>query len=497
GTAGYAGCRVCPIKAVYPDDNQALGYFPLSTVGRQLVRRNDDRDDVDPFTLPNRDDTSYARALHDLSAARNAHERTKVQKETGVCGLPLIAASPAFSHPYFFPSDMFHLFGLNLPPLLYDVFTSRVDGDPFSFTRQQEEQFGLYVETNGANLPPSFCDVPPRNPAKHAKRYKAHEWHTTTYVFLLPFLFSIGAPVEVVAMVSDLVMGVRIFTAGEGCTFAQLQRGRNHFHQFTKRWESLYVRGDLQLLHRATISQHYLHHIGDTAAQLGSIRVASQARCEREIGYIKRSVRSTKAPIPNIVNNVLRTECLRLLDVLVGEEESEEKKLRGVLKVKIGAQHRKLTDYEDHQQSRLLVMAQEAGHFPTPLPRLVFRGRLVLNDGTVLRGDRIEQKATRRGSRFLLRTEKNITYHEVIHFMTYSDDGNALDDKATIGLDLVLALIWTICDVTKASGIIRGRWSSQLDMIQFGPDDMVEPVAIVELDNYAYILRSHTWTGID
>ncbi|CAD7067756.1 unnamed protein product [Tilletia caries] len=294
-------------------------------MGRQLVRRNDDRDDVDPFTLPNRDDTSYARALHDLSAARNAHERTKLQKETG----------------------------------------------------------------------------------------------------------------------------------------------------------------------------HYLHHIGDTAAQLGSIRVASQARCEREIGYIKRSVRSTKAPIPNIVNNVLRTGCLRLLDILVGEEESEEKKLRGILKVKIGAQHRKLTDYEDHQQSLLLVMTQEAGHFPTPLPQLVFRGRLVLNDGTVLRGDRIEQKATRRGSRFLLRTEKEITYHEVIHFMTYSDDGNALDDKAIIGLDLVLALIWTICDVTKASGIIRGRWSSQLDMIQFGPDDMVEPVAIVELDKYVYILRSHTWTGID
>ncbi|CAD6889927.1 unnamed protein product [Tilletia caries] len=253
-------------------------------------------------------------------------------------------------------------------------------------------------------------------------------------------------------MVSDLVMGVRIFTAEEISNYCTEQ---------------------------PLSAPHWRY---GRAAREHSRRLAGSLRAGNRVYQALGQV--DKAPIPNIVNNVLRTECLRLLHILVGEEESEEKNLRGVLKVKIGAQHRKLTDYEDHQQSRLLVMAQEAGHFPTPLPQLVFRGRLVLNDGTVLRGDRIEQKATRRGSRFLLRTEKNITYHEVIHFMTYSDDGNALDDKATIGLDLVLALIWTICDVTKASGMIRERWSSQLDMIQFGPDDMVEPVAIVHMDRH-------------
>jgi hypothetical protein len=58
------------------------------------------------------------------AAKGNKTKITEIVQTTGVSGLPICAASPAFSHPFFFPLDPFHLFYENCVPHFWDTWVT-------------------------------------------------------------------------------------------------------------------------------------------------------------------------------------------------------------------------------------------------------------------------------------------------------------------------------------------------------------------------------------
>ncbi|CAD6923201.1 unnamed protein product [Tilletia controversa] len=122
----------------------------------------------------------------------------------------LLAASPAFSMPSFFPVDIFHLFGMNIPSQLWEVFINPKPGDPFSLSEAQQKRFARLLSESGKYLPGSFASGLPRDPTEFSKsHYKMFESSLVFHTFFPPFLHEVGAPEQVIEMISQLEGGVR------------------------------------------------------------------------------------------------------------------------------------------------------------------------------------------------------------------------------------------------------------------------------------------------
>ncbi|CAD6922003.1 unnamed protein product, partial [Tilletia controversa] len=119
GPTGYCGCRNCHMVANYAYEGQSVGYFPLKTVKGDEERTRERPDQYDPYDLPLRSEDSFEENLTELSNSLTVADRRETRRLTGVGGRPLLAFSPAFMVPLFFPVDVFHLFGSNIPSLLW------------------------------------------------------------------------------------------------------------------------------------------------------------------------------------------------------------------------------------------------------------------------------------------------------------------------------------------------------------------------------------------
>ena len=100
-------------------------YYPISPPKSQEL--NSDRPKFDIKNLPIRTLEGYWETIEKLEAVKgNNTQYTTIVRDTGVSGIPICAASPAFSHPYFFPLDPFHLFYENCMPHFWDTWVSFV-----------------------------------------------------------------------------------------------------------------------------------------------------------------------------------------------------------------------------------------------------------------------------------------------------------------------------------------------------------------------------------
>ncbi|CAD6957335.1 unnamed protein product [Tilletia controversa] len=198
GPTGFCGCKTCHMEANYAYDGQHVGYFPLTTVNGAARSRDRPRS-YDPRNLPHRADDSYAEDLAEVAGTLTAAERREARRVTGVGERPLLCFSPAFTMPTFFPPDVFHLFGSNVPSLLWSTFTNHQDGDPFTLSEEQQELFASMLESSGSDLPTSFSASKPRDPCTNSNsHYKMFEWSLVTYLYLPSFLYAIDAPLPVV-----------------------------------------------------------------------------------------------------------------------------------------------------------------------------------------------------------------------------------------------------------------------------------------------------------
>ncbi|CAD6958775.1 unnamed protein product [Tilletia controversa] len=504
GHQGYFGCKTCLIPANYLTSRQVVGYYPLRTVGRhaesthgrQRRKRNLNRPDFDADDLPLRSDDTLAQALQDLDNAITNADRAEAQRRHGVTGRALLAASPAHVHPSFFPPDSFHLFGTNIPTLIWNTFNEGDEDDPFFFSVDERIRFGELVADAGKDLPESFAAAAPRNPDKFSESfYKFHEWSTMTYYYLLPFLFSVGADLRIVEMIGHLCQGVRLAMADNGCSRTKLPALQSHFAQFVVKWEELYVRGKLINLYRASISIHQLLHIGAFVYWHGSVRITSQAKCEREIGLAKEGVRSQKAPFANITNNMVQREQMRLLDIFLrGHEdedhlEAEEERPQHMLSVRIHPKYIPLTATMVNQQRREVMRLQQEGVIAAGPSHEELRCRLRLPSGELIRGSRMEQTMKRRASRFMTRGG---VYAEAFHFLwLVQPHENARKSEAQPRQAFALAR--PIVGVHSASGVTRGVWGDTYILIDM--QDIIEPIGVFQLEDHVYILRKLTWMG--
>ncbi|KAE8220991.1 hypothetical protein CF326_g8648 [Tilletia indica] len=484
-----------------PNEKQQIGgYYPMRTVGAELNKRNAHRPAQYSFEevcgALRRNDDTFEADLNRLNTSLTQKELKQAQRDTGVMDRPLLAFSPTFSHPFFFPSDMFHLFGINLPQLLWNVFTKPAPDDPLQLTEAQQQLFGELVEEAASDLPATFSSAPPRNPHKFSRTfYKMHEWSSVTYHYLLPFLFSIGAPVKVVAMIGHLVAGVRMAISDTGCFFDQLAVMQKHFYAFVRLWEELFVRDDVLLLSRASISVHYLLHVPQCAVAYGSMRVTSQARCEREIGLAKRSMRTFKSAFVNASNNAVRREHLRLLNFVLREEEggdAEIEEARYSLRVRIATTHAEFAPSQEEQEKRLVRRLVQDGKVPDPPPQILHRGKVVTPSGDSIRGERTESSSARKACHFAYKAEDGeVEYAKALHFICF-DDGTIDASEATLETDNAYALCFPLSKTQRAHQIIRGNdWSN--DLILVPVTSIVELVGTFHLGGHIYILRRLSW----
>ena len=130
-------------------------------------------------------------------------------RETGVSALPICAASPAFSHPFFFPLDPFHLFYENCMPHFWDTWI--VFSEPSEIVHMSQEiasTLGAEAEKAIATLPSSFCG-PIRDPyKKRQSQYKIYEWMALLHWYIVPIAWELGFNKEVVenfALFSNVV----------------------------------------------------------------------------------------------------------------------------------------------------------------------------------------------------------------------------------------------------------------------------------------------------
>ncbi|KAE8217309.1 hypothetical protein CF319_g8576, partial [Tilletia indica] len=494
GTSGYSGCRICHIIANYVP-NQTTGYFPLESTGQQDdPPMNSDRpESYDPYDLPLRTDRTYAEALEELDGCITAAERADTRRLTGLSTRPLLTASPAFTMPSFFPVDIFHLFGMNIPSLLWQVFLNPHPGDPFSLSEAQQRRFAQLLTDSGKDLPGSFSSGLPRDPSEFSQsHYKMFEWSLVFYLYFPPFLHAIGAPDQVIRMIDHLQAGVRLASSINGCTEAQRAAVRRHFAFFVDLWEMLYIRDETALVSRATISIHYLLHVADFIYWHGSVIISSQARCEREAGLIKRSIRSFRSIFANIMNNVLQREHMRILDIILRDEEDDPAEDRFRLTVKVQRRHRALTQDEETQQEACIDALVQEGRIGQVPDRLTVRGRLHLPSGHMLRGSRTESDKARTACRFMAREGEGLMYAEVLHFLCLDGEEHARGKEAEVLTDTAYALARPLLDVWAGAGVVRGSGYGG-DLCLIHASSILQPVGCLELGGYTYVLRKLSW----
>ncbi|KAE8219009.1 hypothetical protein CF319_g7214 [Tilletia indica] len=228
-------------------------YFPLSTpLDLHLLQPNVSRPSTyDPMALPLRSDDTFRSHITQIQLATSKTERKRVGTRTGVAALPLLAASPAFTHPEFFPLDIFHLFSFNTLQLLWNTMRTRLPGDPTVLDDIRQHRFGEMVVSAGRDLPGSFGKAPRNTNLFHNTHYKMVEWITVFHCYFGPFLHSEGVDPNVIKMLLALLDGMGVAAQSIGCSLADVGYVSASLVSFVRQWEDLFIRGDGNLLSRA------------------------------------------------------------------------------------------------------------------------------------------------------------------------------------------------------------------------------------------------------
>ena len=149
-------------------------YYPISPPEKKTY--NIDRPTVNMRSLPLRAQNHYWETIKRLDSASTQKEYKRIVQDTGISRLTICAASPAFSHPSFFPLDPFHLFYENCMVHIWDLWvTHSSDDEEIHMDAEIASELGEEIEKAVATLPPSFSG-PIRNPyKKRHSQYKVYE----------------------------------------------------------------------------------------------------------------------------------------------------------------------------------------------------------------------------------------------------------------------------------------------------------------------------------
>ena len=232
--------------------------------------------------MPIRTLEGYWKILESLEAARDSKAQLlEIVRETGVSGLPICAASPAFSHPFFFPLDPFHLFYENCMPHIWDTWiTFSSPGELVHMSQDIASKLGAEAESAIATLPSSFCG-PIRDPyKKQQSQYKIYEWMALLHWYIVPIAWELKFSHEVVKNFAIFSNIVEYAMTAVSRTDADLANLYKKIVLFLQGFESLYVGDDPSKIPRCRLCIFQLIHIPHHIVYNGSVRFGSQATCE-------------------------------------------------------------------------------------------------------------------------------------------------------------------------------------------------------------------------
>ena len=232
--------------------------------------------------MPIRVIEDYWETIEKLESVKgNKKQYADIVRETGVSSLSTCSASPAFSHPFFFPLDPFHLFYENCMPHLWDIWVYHSSkSETVHMSEDIASALGEAAECAIATLPPSFGG-PIRDPSKKRQsQYKIFEWMTLLHWYIVPMAWELGFNREVVKNFAIFSNVVEYAMTAVPRTQEDLIKLYAKIVDFLKGFEHLYVGNDASKIRRCRLCLFQLIYVPFHISYHGSIRFGSQATCE-------------------------------------------------------------------------------------------------------------------------------------------------------------------------------------------------------------------------
>lgn len=246
-------------------------YYPVLLKPRGPLPKNSSHPDIDinAITLPEVEE--YNKRLNYVLTSSSQYQYEQRRKETGISKPSLLSGLPkSIPVPKCFPADTMHLYGLNIPTLLMDLWQGKIDHDDSDDPSTWE--FAVFAdqetwEGHGDNIAGTKKYIPccietwlPRNPAeKISSGYKAVEYLMYIYWLCSAYLYGI-LPDNFYQHFCKLVYAARIIHRHEKSK-ADLIAAHIALLEFVIDFEYLYYRRDPDRLHFIRPCIHALIHI--------------------------------------------------------------------------------------------------------------------------------------------------------------------------------------------------------------------------------------------
>ena len=475
-------------------------YYPLSPPKENDEKGNDinkDRPNFDPYNLPIREIEGYWKTIKELDAAKGKKTQcADIVKKTGVSGIPTCAASLAFSHPFFFPLDPFHLFYENCMPHFWDTWISDNSlSETVHMSKDIAIRLGTEIEEAMATLPPSFSGHIRNIDAKRSSQYKIFEWMALLHWYIVPMAWELGFNSEVVknfALFSNIVEYSMTAVPRTKDNLAMLYEKIVHF---LKGSERLYVPNNLSKITRCRLCIFQLIFIPHHISYNGSVRFGSQATCERAIGDIGHGIRSKKSPFTNIATYKTDKQSARILHLMyptLSEPEAKVQRTSLFKEIPITRKQREDDDFKAHLES--IQSYLKAVINSTQIKRW---GKCPLSNNITLTSQLFElsKKAPSRTSRYFEAQLRGVTQPK-----DQSNDETEIEVEVTKPIFGEALAFYTIADLSlvvyhplierhKLHGRWYGKWSSSVYVLETSA--IVSLIGIWVFNDHVHILRKH------
>ena len=459
--------------------------------------------------MPVRNLEDYWKIIQRLEVAKGkVTQYSDIVRETGVSGLPICAASPAFSHPFFFPLDPFHLFYENCMPHFWDMWVTGTKEEEIVYmSPEMASKLGAEAERAVATLPSSFCGPIRDVHKKRQSQYKIYEWMALLHWYIVPIAWEFGFDQKVVenfALFSNVVEYAMTITTRTQDDLAKLLE---KIVKFLQGFEHLYVGQEPSRITRCRLCVFQLIHIPHHISYNGSIRFGSQATCERAIGDIGHGIRSKKSPFKNIVSYKEDKQSVRLLHLVYPticskiSSAPEAEKVSKTLFTKVPITQRQRREDEVIKahigaiQSYLEVEADD------PSFQIMRYGKCSLSNNNTLTSRLFElsKKSNSRSSRYFEAHLKqrmqprnqpiHVTEIEVEEVEPIFGEALAFYSTQSAGAKLSLVVYCPLIEHHNLFGRWYGKWSPSLCVLETSA--IVSLVGIWTHKDNVHILRKH------
>ena len=454
--------------------------------------------------MPIRTLEGYWKTIERLEATKDSKAQyAAVVKDTGVSGLSMSVASPAFSHPFFFPLNPFHLFYENCMPHFWDTWVTFSSSEEMVYMSGDiASKLGAAAESAIATLPSSFCG-PIRNIYdKRNSQFKIYEWMALLHWYIIPMAWEFGFNKEVVKNFARFSNVVEYAMTAVSRTQADLSNLYKKIVEFLKEFESLYVGNDPTKITRCRLCIFQLIYIPFHISYNGSVRFGSQATCERAIGDIGHGIRSKKSPFKNIYSYKSDKQSARLLHLayptlfLASEAKAQRTSLFTQVPI-TQKQRREDKDLNAHLEAIQSYLG--VGSDPTLQINRWAKCPLLKNITLTSQLFELSKKATSRASRYFeaqLRhvpqptdQSKDVTELEVENTKPIFGEALAFYTVQVAGADHSLVVYSPLIERHKLHGRWWGKWSSSVFVLETSA--IVSLIGIWTYGDHVHILRKH------